>query len=115
MNLSTATVVSVAALHLCFFMLEALWWTSPKVVDLLGGTAQDAENTKLLALNQGFYNLGIAGLILVFHFRGNTEGVFGMLIFIVAMGVVGSISVNWRIFVVQSLPAMIAFVLLRSL
>jgi putative membrane protein len=46
-----------ALLHVYIFTMESLTWTSPRTRATFGTTAEEAETTKLLALNQGFYNL----------------------------------------------------------
>jgi putative membrane protein len=47
-------------LHVYIFVMESLTWTSPRTRATFGTTAQEAETTKLLAFNQGFYNLFLA-------------------------------------------------------
>jgi putative membrane protein len=49
-----------AVLHVYIFVMESLAWTSPRTRATFGTTAQEAETTKLLAFNQGFYNLFLA-------------------------------------------------------
>jgi len=49
-----------AVLHVYIFVLESLTWTSPRTRAVFGTTAEEAETTKLLAFNQGFYNLFLA-------------------------------------------------------
>ena len=49
-----------ALLHVYIFTMESLTWTSPRTRKAFGTTAEEAETTKLLALNQGFYNLFLA-------------------------------------------------------
>ncbi len=49
-----------ALLHLYIFVMESLTWTSPRTRATFGTTAEEAETTKLLAFNQGFYNLFLA-------------------------------------------------------
>jgi putative membrane protein len=46
-----------ALLHVYIFVMESLTWTSPRTRATFGTTAEEAETTKLLAFNQGFYNL----------------------------------------------------------
>ncbi|MBV6493161.1 MAG: hypothetical protein LDLANPLL_01176 [Turneriella sp.] len=54
-------LASIAAfLHLVFFLFESVLWTKPVVRKIFGQTEADAHTTKLLALNQGFYNLFLA-------------------------------------------------------
>ena len=49
-----------AALHVYIFVLESLLWTAPRTRAAFGTTAEEAATTKLLAFNQGFYNLFLA-------------------------------------------------------
>jgi putative membrane protein len=49
-----------ALLHVYIFTMESLTWTSPRTRAAFGTTAEEAETTKLLAFNQGFYNLFLA-------------------------------------------------------
>lgn len=49
-----------AAVHGYIFVMESLRWTSPHTREVFGTTAQEAETTKMLAFNQGFYNLFLA-------------------------------------------------------
>jgi len=79
---------------------------------IFGTTAEEAQATRVLALNQGFYNLGSAALLLGFYTTANTAGVLGVLLFLMGMGLVGAITANWRIILVQSLPALVAFLIL---
>jgi putative membrane protein len=49
-----------ALLHVYIFVMESLTWTSPRTRATFGLSAQEAEATKELAFNQGFYNLFLA-------------------------------------------------------
>ncbi|MFC7671790.1 DUF1304 domain-containing protein [Mycolicibacterium sp. GCM10028919] len=49
-----------ALLHVYVFVLESFQWTSPRTRATFGTTAEEAETTRLLAFNQGFYNLFLA-------------------------------------------------------
>jgi len=49
-----------ALLHVYIFTMESLTWTSSRTRATFGTTPEEAETTKLLALNQGFYNLFLA-------------------------------------------------------
>ena len=51
---------AAALLHVLFFALESLWWRQPAVRRAFGLTEEQAETTRLLAFNQGFYNLFLA-------------------------------------------------------
>lgn len=49
-----------ALLHVYIFVMESMTWTSPRTRATFGTTREEAETTKLLAFNQGFYNLFLA-------------------------------------------------------
>lgn len=49
-----------ALLHVYIFVMESLTWTSPRTRAVFGTTAEEAQTTKVLAFNQGFYNLFLA-------------------------------------------------------
>ncbi|WP_205877648.1 DUF1304 domain-containing protein [Mycobacterium camsae] len=49
-----------AVLHVYIFTMESLTWTSKRTRATFGTTVEEAETTKLLAFNQGFYNLFLA-------------------------------------------------------
>ncbi|MCP9272896.1 DUF1304 domain-containing protein [Mycolicibacterium arenosum] len=49
-----------AVLHVYIFVLESFRWTEPATRRTFGTTPEEAETTKLLAYNQGFYNLFLA-------------------------------------------------------
>ena len=47
-------------IHVLFFCMESLWWTRPAVYRRFRSTEAQAQATKSLAFNQGFYNLFLA-------------------------------------------------------
>jgi putative membrane protein len=49
-----------AALHVYIFVLESVLWTTPRARSTFGTTAGEAEATREMAFNQGFYNLFLA-------------------------------------------------------
>ncbi len=49
-----------ALLHVYIFVMESFTWTTPRTRKVFGTSAEEAETTKLLAFNQGFYNLFLA-------------------------------------------------------
>lgn len=49
-----------AALHVYIWAMESLWWTTDRVRATFRTTPEDAQITKGLAFNQGFYNLFLA-------------------------------------------------------
>ena len=59
-----------AIVHVFIFYLESIAWTSKRARVTFGTSEQEAETTKALAFNQGFYNLFLAiavtvGIVLV--------------------------------------------------
>ena len=73
MIIVAAVFVALAALlHLYIFLLESLWWTRPSTWKRFGVRSQaDADTTRPMAYNQGFYNLFLGvgaaiGLVLLF-------------------------------------------------
>ncbi|MFN8031829.1 MAG: DUF1304 domain-containing protein [Mycobacterium sp.] len=61
--MTTAALVFAALaalLHVYIFVMESLTWTTPRTRAVFGTTAEEAETTRLLAFNQGFYNLFLA-------------------------------------------------------
>jgi putative membrane protein len=49
-----------ALLHVYIFVLESFRWTAPRTRAVFGTTAEEAQITKTLAFNQGFYNFFLA-------------------------------------------------------
>lgn len=60
--LTAALVVAglAALLHVYIFVLESFAWTTARTRKVFGTTAEEAQTTKMLAFNQGFYNLFLA-------------------------------------------------------
>ncbi len=60
--LTVAAILSVLAalLHVYIFVMESLTWTSPRTRAVFGMTEEEAQTTRVLAFNQGFYNLFLA-------------------------------------------------------
>lgn len=49
-----------ALIHVYIFYMESIAWTGAKARATFGTTIEEAEATKSLAFNQGFYNLVLA-------------------------------------------------------
>jgi len=54
------SAVLAALVHVYIFSMESLGWTSPEVRRRFRQTAEQSETTRVLAFNQGFYNLFLA-------------------------------------------------------
>ena len=57
---ATIFAALAALVHVYIFVLESLRWTAPATRKTFGTTVAEAEATKELAFNQGFYNLFLA-------------------------------------------------------
>jgi putative membrane protein len=107
-------VALVAALHVYFLVLEMFLWTKPYGLKTFGNTPQKAQDTAVLAANQGLYNGFLAAGLLwsLLHaapaFAWQIK-VFFLLCVIVA-GLYGAYSVSRKILFVQAVPAAIALV-----
>ena len=54
-----------ALVHVYIFVLESVLWTSDRARATFGTTREEAEATRTLAFNQGFYNLFLAIAVVV--------------------------------------------------
>ncbi len=112
-----------ALLHLLFFMMESLWWGRPAVRWIFRTTPEEAETTRFLAFNQGFYNLFLAlGVIagLWFALSGHETPGFTLIAFNCA-SMVGAAFVlatggksRWRGALIQGLPPLLALIALGT-
>jgi len=110
---ASVLVAFVAIEHLYILVLEMFLWTRPAGLSAFGLTPEFAEQTAVLAANQGLYNGFLAaGLIwsLIRKEDGNSIRVFFLGCIIVA-GIFGAITAKPSILYVQAAPALIALVL----
>ncbi len=101
----------VVALHLLFGVMESAGWS--QMAARFGFDAQTTEMTRSLALNQGAYNAGVAVLLGWALWTHRQDTVVALLLFVLAMAVVGGATVRWSIFVVQGVPALLALIATR--
>lgn len=100
----------VALLHLWFLVLEMFLWTRPLGRRSFGLTPEFAQQSRVLAANQGLYNGFLAaGLAwaLWLGAQGREIGLFFLGCVVVA-GVFGAATASRRILFVQALPAALA-------
>jgi len=111
--LATVLVLLVAAIHVYIVVLEMMLWTKPPGRRAFGTTAEFAEQTKVLAANQGLYNGFIAAGLLWGTLADDPVGeqvtVFFLCCVIVA-GLFGAATVSRRILLVQVVPGALALV-----
>ena len=87
--METAAVVfavGAALLHVYIWVLESFRWTEPATRKTFGTSAADAEVTKLLAYNQGFYNLFLAIITLAGVVAGGADGDVGTALVLAGTG-----------------------------
>ncbi len=110
MLISHFLILVVALIHLYIMYLEMVLWTRPKGLKVFRMSPQKAEDTKVLALNQGVYN-GFLALALIWGvLEGKQELQLYGLICVFIAGLVGAATVGKKIFFIQSLPALIALI-----
>ena len=112
-KVATALVALVAIEHLYILVLEMFLWTKPAGLRAFGLTPEFAEQTAVLAANQGLYNGFLAaGLIwgLIRKDDGFPLRVFFLVCIIIA-GVFGAITAKPSILFVQEAPVLVALVL----
>jgi len=108
-------ITIIAILHAYFLILEMYLWDKSVGLKIFRMSIEKAKETKALALNQGLYNgFLVAGLIwsliesnLIF---ANALQYFFLCCVFIA-GIVGGLSVNKRIFLIQGMPALITLIL----
>ncbi len=113
--MSTITIFLIALVafeHFYFLILEMFLWTKPKGMKAFGLKSKEfAEQTKVLAANQGLYNGFLsAGLIFAIIQKDIKIAVF-FLICVTIAGIYGSYSTKKiKLFYIQAVPAMLALI-----
>ena len=110
MSIVAAVLVGlVAAIHLYIVVLEMALWATPTGRRVFGTTPEFAEESKVLAANQGLYN-GFLAAGLVWGLVSDRDDVrLFFLGCVVVAGLYGAATVSRRILVVQALPAILGF------
>ncbi len=101
----------VALIHVYVVVLEMVLWTTPRGRAAFGTTVEQAGQTKVLAANQGLYNgFLVAGLVwgLVSDDPQRWQVETFFLLCVAVAGVFGAVTVSRRILLVQTLPAVVA-------
>ncbi|WP_308991391.1 DUF1304 domain-containing protein [Mariniflexile litorale] len=107
------TLIAFVALeHFYFLILEMFLWTKPKGMKAFGlKSKQFAEDTKVLAANQGLYN-GFLSAGLVFSIiQKDIQTAAFFLVCVIIAGIYGAYSTKQiKLFYVQAVPAIIALI-----
>ena len=104
----------VTLIHIYIVILEIFLWTTDKGVKAFGLKSKEfAEETKVLAANQGLYNgFLVAGLIWSIITQKNNIAIFFLSCVFIA-GIYGAYSTKKiKIFIIQSIPALIGILFL---
>ncbi|KAF8861500.1 DUF1304-domain-containing protein [Acephala macrosclerotiorum] len=104
----------IAILHIYILILEVFLWTKPRGLKAFRLTPAFAEQTKVLAVNQGLYNGFLAaGLIWGLAHPVEEFGKQIQLFFcgcVLVAGIIGGATANKRIFLVQGVPGLVGMV-----
>ena len=112
-RVATILVALVALEHLYILVLEMFLWTKPAGLRAFGLTPEFAEQTRVLAANQGLYN-GFLAAGLIWSLLRKQDGIPVRIFFlscIVVAGVFGGLTAKTSILYVQAAPALLALVL----
>jgi len=111
--LTTISIALVALLHVLFMLLEMFLWKKPLGRKIFGLSREQADQTAVLAANQGLYN----GFLAAGLCRGLLTGADGesVVIFfltcVIVAGVFGAFTARRSILWIQALPGAIALAL----
>lgn len=97
--------------HLAFAAIEMLFWTKPLGRKIFRLDEDFAKKSRVLAANQGLYNVFLAAGLLISFFLPIEAAHYFRLFFIscvAAAGIFGGFTVNGRIAMIQAGPALFA-------
>ena len=112
-RVATVLVALIALEHLYILVLEMFLWTTPAGLRAFGLTPEFAEQTRVLAANQGLYN-GFLAAGLIWSLVRKQDGIPVRIFFlscIVVAGVFGGLTAKTSILYVQAAPALLALIL----
>lgn len=101
----------VAALHIWFLILEVFFWQTSLGLKTFRMSEEKAKTTAILAANQGLYNGFLAAGLLFGLYTADETFIIFFLACVIVAGLYGAYSVNRNIFFLQSLPAILALIL----
>ena len=111
--LASVVVALIALLHLWFLVLEMFLWTRPSGRRAFGLSEDFAQQSKVLAANQGLYNGFLAAGLLwgLWLGAGGRPVVLFFLGCILVAGVFGGLTATRKVLWIQALPALLGIVL----
>lgn len=112
---ANTVIALIALLHVWFLILEMFLWAKPSGRRAFGTTVEFAEQSKVLAANQGLYN-GFLAAGLAWGLYLGAAG-FGVKVFFLACilvaGLYGGLTASRKVLWIQALPAAVALALLH--
>ena len=111
--IATLLVLAVAAIHVYILILEMFLWRTERGRRAFGTDQAFADRSAGLAANQGLYNGILAAGLAWGAFAPDPVGFQVSVFFLVAVaiaGLYGAATVNRRILVVQTVPAVVALI-----
>jgi len=112
--IANVLVALVAMLHVYFLILEMFLWTEPLGLKTFRNTQEKANDSAVLAANQGLYNGFLAAGLFWGLFHPQPAVAFQIKVFfllcVIIAGAYGAYSVSRRILFVQALPAVLALI-----
>lgn len=106
--LSRILVALVALLHFGFLVLEMFLWTGTIGQRVFSMTPEFADQTAVLAANQGLYNGFLAVGLLWGAIRVSRDFMIFFLLCVIVAGVYGGITAKMSILYIQAVPGLIA-------
>ncbi|MDB5096612.1 MAG: hypothetical protein JWM80_1033 [Cyanobacteria bacterium RYN_339] len=106
--LTDCLILFVALEHVGFLVIEMFLWRTPVVRKNFGMSEQLAQDSYVLAMNQGLYNGFLAAGLAWGWATGQPNVVTFFLGCVVVAGVFGGATAKASIFFIQALPAAIA-------
>jgi putative membrane protein len=113
MTLITIILICFVALeHFYFLFLEMFLWTKPKGIKAFGLKSKAfAEETKVLAANQGLYNGFLAAGLIFSILQKDTKMAVFLLVCVTIAGIYGAYSTKQiKLFYIQAIPAIVALI-----
>jgi putative membrane protein len=111
---SNIVVGLVAVIHLYIVVLEMVLWDKPAGRRAFGTSADFAQQTKVLAANQGLYNGFLAaGLIVGLILHSPLFEIFFLACVVIA-GLFGGLTASRKILYIQALPAAVGLLLMAA-
>jgi putative membrane protein len=101
----------VALLHIGIMALEMFFWNHPVGQKIFSMTAEVAQSSEVLAMNQGLYNSFLGFGLLWALISGNQSLKVFLLICITIAGIFGGLTAKLSILYIQALPGFITLLL----